>query len=668
MATELDQLSITTIRTLSIDAINQAHSGHPGLPMGAAPMAYTLWTRAMKHNPHHPQWFNRDRFVLSAGHGSMLLYSLLYLFDYGLTLDDLKNFRQWGSRTPGHPEFGRTAGVEATTGPLGQGLAMAVGMAMAEAHLGAVYNRPGYSLVDHQTYVLCGDGDLMEGVAAEAASLAGHLKLGKLIVLYDSNKVSLDGRLDQSFSENVCRRFAAYGWQTLYVADGNRVDAIEKALDEARRDRSRPSLIEVRTVIGYGAPHVQGTNQCHGSPLGEAETLETKKAYGWDHAPFFVPAEVLSHFKRLAEQGERAEEEWFDVFSAYEKQFPEPAAALKNAVAGFLPEHFAERLPVYEEGTKKATRAASGEVLNGLAGQVRELFGGSADLASSTKTTIKDSPAFLPGSYEGRNIWFGVREFAMSAAVNGMTLHGGVRAFGATFFTFSDYAKPAIRLAALMKIPSIFVFTHDSLAVGEDGPTHEPIEQLAGLRAIPNLNVIRPADGNETREAWKIALESRTTPTALVLTRQGVETFAGEREGAAEGVRRGGYIVSREKKQAEAVLIATGSEVELAIRAQALLAREAMDTRVVSLPSWRLFDRQPQAYRDSVLPPELENRVGIEMAASLGWERYIGDKGVLWTIDRFGASAPGPRVLKEFAFTPEQVADGARTLVKGRRK
>jgi transketolase len=670
MTTPLEQQSIDTIRTLSIDAIEKAKSGHPGLPMGAAPMAYTLWAKKMNHNPADPEWINRDRFVLSAGHGSMLLYSLLYLFNYGLKLDDLKQFRQWGSLTPGHPEYGHTIGVEATTGPLGQGIGMAVGMAMAEAHLGAVYNREDYDVIRHYTYALCGDGDLMEGVASEAASLAGHLKLGRLIVLYDSNKVTLDGKADMSFSENVRQRFEAYGWSTLLVENGNEVEDIAAALDKAKADENHPTLIEVRTVIGYGAPQgVSGTNKVHGSPLGSEIAKETKANYGWHHDPFFVPEEVKANFRQLAEAGQKAEDAWKEKFSAYAKAYPQLASQLKAVFSGEPDPHYADRLPVYEEGAKKATRQTSGEVINALAKTVPQLFGGAADLSSSTKTTMKEAGDFLPGSYDGRNVWFGVREFAMLAAVNGMALHGGIKPFGATFFTFSDYAKPAIRLAALMRIPSIFVFTHDSIAVGEDGPTHEPIEQLAGLRAIPNLNVIRPADGNEVREAWKIAVESKHTPTLLVFTRQGVETLPGEVKNAAEGVQKGGYVVSEAPKETDGILIATGgTEVVLAVQAQELLKQSGLSVRVVSLPCWELFRAQPQDYRDRVLLPSVKARVGIELAASLGWHEFVGLDGKLVTIDRFGASAPGDRVTTEYGFTPEHVAATMKALLQPQAK
>lgn len=664
MTESIEQLAINTIRTLSIDAIEKANSGHPGLPMGAAPMAYTLWAKVMRHNPHDPKWFDRDRFVLSAGHGSMLLYSLLHLFGYGLTVDDLKQFRQWQSKTPGHPEYGHTIGVEATTGPLGQGIAMAVGMAMAEAHLSAVYNRPGYDVVHHRTFALCGDGDLMEGVSSEAASLAGHLKLGRLIVLYDSNNISLDGNLNMSFSENVRKRFEAYGWQTLLVEDGNDTDSMKQALDEAESDETRPTLIEVKTVIGYGAPTKGGTNQVHGSPLGKEEALGAKKSYGWSYEPFTVPQEVKAHFQSLVLEKEKEEKRWKSLFSDYQKAYPKLADRLQQVIAGELDPDYAGRLPQYEEGKKLATRQSSGEVINALAETVPQLFGGAADLSSSTKTTMKKEKNFTSDSYDGRNIWFGVREFAMAAAVNGMALHGGVIPFGSTFFTFSDYAKPALRLAALMNIPSIFVFTHDSIAVGEDGPTHEPIEQLAGLRAIPGLCVLRPADGNETREAWKLAVESADHPTALVLTRQALETTAGEAAGAAAGVRRGGYVAADGGSDPAGILIATGSEVPLAVKARELLKQEGVHVRVVSLPSWDLFNQQPEAYRNEILPPDLTKRVGIEMGASLGWRQFVGDEGVLVTVDRFGASAPGDRVVSEYGFTPEHIAQTMKDLLK----
>ncbi|PJW16020.1 MULTISPECIES: transketolase [unclassified Geobacillus] len=666
MAHSIEELAITTIRTLSIDAIEKAKSGHPGMPMGAAPMAYTLWTKFMNHNPANPNWFNRDRFVLSAGHGSMLLYSLLHLSGYDVTMDDLKQFRQWGSKTPGHPEYGHTPGVEATTGPLGQGIAMAVGMAMAERHLAATYNRDGFEIINHYTYAICGDGDLMEGVASEAASLAGHLKLGRLIVLYDSNDISLDGELNLSFSENVAQRFQAYGWQYLRVDDGNNIEEIAKALEEARADLDRPTLIEVKTTIGYGAPNKAGTSGVHGAPLGAQEAKLTKEAYRWTFSEdFYVPDEVYAHFREtVQEAGAKKEAEWNERFAAYERAHPELAAQLKQAIEGKLPDGWEAALPVYEAGKSLATRSSSGEVINAIAKAVPQLFGGSADLASSNKTLIKGGGNFLPDSYEGRNIWFGVREFAMGAALNGMALHGGVKVFGGTFFVFSDYLRPAIRLAALMGLPVIYVLTHDSIAVGEDGPTHEPIEHLASLRAMPNLSVIRPADANETAAAWRLALESTDKPTALVLTRQDVPTLPTTAQLAYEGVKKGAYVVSPAKNGApEALLLATGSEVSLAVKAQEALAADGIDVAVVSMPSWDRFEAQPKSYRDEVLPPAVTKRLAIEMGASLGWERYVGAEGDILAIDRFGASAPGEKIMAEYGFTVDNVVRRVKALL-----
>ncbi|MED0702945.1 MULTISPECIES: transketolase [Aeribacillus] len=663
----IQDLSIMTIRTLSIDAIEKANSGHPGMPMGAAPMAYALWTKFMNINPENPNWFNRDRFVLSAGHGSMLLYSLLHLSGYDLSMDDIKSFRQWGSKTPGHPEYGHTPGVDATTGPLGQGIAMAVGMAMAERHLAATYNKEGYNIVDHYTYVICGDGDLMEGISSEAASLAGHLKLGRLIVLYDSNDISLDGDLNKSFSENVEERFKSMGWQVLRVEDGNNIEEISKAIEEAKLDEQRPTLIEVKTTIGYGSPNKAGTSSVHGSPLGPEETKLTKEAYAWTfEEDFYVPVEVYEHFeKNVKERGKQKEIEWNNLFEKYEKEYPELAKELKAAINGELPENWDQSLPFYEEGKSVATRSSSGEVLNAIAEKVPYFFGGSADLAGSNKTTIKGSGDFSAEDYSGRNIWFGVREFAMGAALNGMALHGGLRVFGGTFFVFSDYLRPAIRLAALMNLPVTYVFTHDSIAVGEDGPTHEPIEQLASLRAMPNLSVIRPADGNETRAAWKAALESKSTPTALVLTRQNLETIKGTKENAEEGVAKGAYVISPAKSdQPDALLLASGSEVALAIKAQQILASDGIDVQVVSMPSWDRFEKQSKDYKESVLPSSVTKRLAIEMASSLGWERYVGSEGEILAIDKFGASAPGEKIISEYGFTVENVVEKVKELVR----
>ncbi|WP_207369518.1 transketolase [Heyndrickxia coagulans] len=666
MFDKTDELAVTTIRTLSIDAIEKAKSGHPGLPMGAAPMAYTLWTRFMNQNPENPHWFNRDRFVLSAGHGSMLLYSLLHLSGYALSMDDIKNFRQYGSKTPGHPEYGHTEGVEATTGPLGQGIAMSVGMAMAERHLAAVYNKENFPVIDHYTYALCGDGDLMEGVSAEAASLAGHLKLGRLIVLYDSNDISLDGELNKAFSESVADRFKAYGWQYLRVEDGNDMAQVAKAIEEAKADTSRPTLIEVKTIIGYGSPNKSGKSAAHGAPLGEDELKLTKEAYKWTfEEDFYVPDEVYARFRELVvENGVKKEKEWASLFEAYEKQYPQLAAELKQAIKGGLPDGWDKDIPVYEEGKTLASRAASGEVLNAVSKHLPSLFGGSADLAGSNNTRLKEDKDYMPDAYEGRNIWFGVREFAMGAAMNGMALHGGVHVYGGTFFVFSDYLRPAIRLAALMGLPVTYVFTHDSIAVGEDGPTHEPVEQLPSLRAMPGLSVIRPADGNETAAAWRLALSSENHPTALVLTRQGLPTLKGTSEKALEGVSKGAYVVSpAQKETADVLLLASGSEVHLAVLAQQQLAEQKIDAAVVSMPSWDRFEQQSKAYKESVLPAQVKKRLAIEMASPFGWERYTGDEGDILSVNTFGASGNGKTVMEKYGFTVENVVARVKKLL-----
>lgn len=665
MTEKIDQLAITTIRTLSIDAIEKANSGHPGLPMGAAPMAYTLWTKHMNHNPSNPDWFNRDRFVLSAGHGSMLLYSLLHLSGYGLTMDDIKQFRQWGSKTPGHPEYGHTVGVEATTGPLGQGIGMAVGMAMAEKHLAATYNRPGYDIVDHYTYALCGDGDLMEGVAAEAISLAGHLELDKLIVLYDSNDISLDGELGMSFSENVRKRFESYGWNYLRVDDGNDIDAVSSAIEEAKGQTDGPTLIEVKTVIGYGSPNKSGKSDVHGAPLGEDEIALTKEYYKWTFdKDFHVPDEVYASFEEATTKlGRDKEQEWNELFSRYESEHAELAAQLKAAIDRKLPENLQEALPSYEAGASVATRSSSGDAINAIAEVLPSFFGGSADLAGSNKTTIANGGDFLPSNYAGRNIWFGVREFAMGTALNGMALHGGLSVFGGTFFVFSDYVRPAIRLSALMGVPVTYVFTHDSVAVGEDGPTHEPIEHLASLRAMPGLSVIRPADANESSAAWYAAITSKDTPTVLVLSRQNLAVLPATGELAMEGVQKGAYVVSpASKAEADALLLATGSEVSLAVKAQAKLKEEGLDVSVVSMPSWDRFEQQDEAYKESVLPKHVKKRLAIEMGASLGWHKYVGDQGDVLAIDTFGASAPGDLVIEKYGFTVENVVEKVKKL------
>ncbi|KEO81596.1 transketolase [Tumebacillus flagellatus] len=657
MSVNLDQLAITAIRTLSIDMIDKANSGHPGLPMGAAPMAYELWAHKMKHNPSNPKWFDRDRFVLSAGHGSALLYSLLHLFGYDLPLDQLKQFRQWGSKTPGHPEYGHTPGVEATTGPLGQGIGMAVGMAMAEAHLAATYNRDGHDVISHYTYALCGDGDLMEGVAAEAASMAGHMGLGKLIVLYDSNDISLDGQLSMAFTESVQKRFESYGWQYLRVEEGTDIEAIGQAIEQAQADANHPTLIEIRTIIGFGSPNRQGTNKVHGSPLGAQEAELTKKAYNWEHEAFEIPQAIYDHYATFKAQGEKLEAEWHEKFSAYEKAHPELAKQLKLAIDGELPSGWDAGLPAYTPDDKAmATRETSGAALNGLAKHLPTLFGGSADLAGSNNTTLKGLPVFDVKDYSGRNVWFGVREHAMGAALNGLALHGGIHPYGGTFFVFSDYLRPSIRLAALMGLPVIYVLTHDSIAVGEDGPTHEPVEHLAALRVIPNLTVLRPADGNETNEAYRWALTQHSSPVAMVLTRQKLPQLPGTGEKAREGLAKGAYVLADAEGGApQVILIATGSEVSLAMEAKKALDGQGVATRVVSMPAVNLFEQQDQAYKDSVLPPSVKARVALEMGVTAGWHKYVGDNGAVIGIDTFGASAPGDLVMKEYGFTVDNV-------------
>ncbi|BAB06071.1 transketolase [Halalkalibacterium halodurans] len=666
MSKHVEQLAVNTIRTLSIDSVEKANSGHPGMPMGAAPMAFCLWTKFMNHNPANPDWVNRDRFVLSAGHGSMLLYSLLHLTGYDLSLEELQNFRQWGSKTPGHPEYGHTPGVEATTGPLGQGVAMAVGMAMAERHLAATYNRDGYNIVDHYTYTICGDGDLMEGVSAEAASLAGHLKLGRMILLYDSNDISLDGDLHHSFSESVEDRFKAYGWHVVRVEDGNNLDEIAKAIEEAKADE-RPSLIEVKTTIGFGSPNKGGKSVSHGAPLGADEVKLTKEAYEWTYEnEFHIPEEVAAYYEQVKQQGAEKEESWNELFAQYKKAYPELASQFELAVHGDLPEGWDAVAPSYEVGKSVATRSSSGEALNAFAKTVPQLFGGSADLASSNKTLIKGEANFSRDDYSGRNVWFGVREFAMGAAMNGMALHGGLKVFGATFFVFSDYLRPAIRLAALMQLPVIYVFTHDSIAVGEDGPTHEPVEQLASLRAMPGLSVIRPADGNESVAAWKLALESKDQPTALVLSRQNLPTLEGAVDRAYDGVSKGAYVLAPANGSADLLLLASGSEVSLAVNAKEALEKEGIHAAVVSMPSWDRFEAQSAEYKEEVLPSDVTARLAIEMGSSLGWAKYVGNQGDVVAIDRFGASAPGERIMEEFGFTVQHVVARAKALLENK--
>ena len=667
---DLDQLCINTIRALSIDAVQRAESGHPGLPLGAAPMAYLIWTRFMRHNPRNPKWKGRDRFLLSAGHGSMLLYSLLHLTGYDLPLEELKSFRQWGSKTPGHPENILTAGVEITTGPLGQGFANGVGMAMGAAHLGAKFNREGFPLVDNYIYAIVSDGDLMEGVSSEAASLAGHLKLGKLIYLYDDNHVTIEGFTSLAYSEDVPKRFDAYGWHTSTVTDGNDLEAIEKAIKEAQAVTDRPSLISVKTVIGFGMP-TAGTRKAHSDAPGEEAVKETKRHLGWpEDKEFYIPDEALAEFRKTIERGEQQEREWNDLVERYTNEFNEQGEAWRLTMSGELPADWESHLPTFEGAKSIATRQASGEVINALAPYLPTLIGGSADLGPSTNTDIKDGGSFQHGSYEGRILHFGIREHGMGAALTGMSLNGGLIPFGATFMCFSDYMKPAIRLAALSHVQVVYIFTHDSVGLGEDGPTHQPVEQLAGLRAIPNLYVIRPADVHETREAWRLAILRQHAPTALVLTRQKLPLI--DRAGtyaSAEGTRRGAYVLAdgtdAEGKPVtpQLILLSTGSEVSLCLEARESLQKEGTPTRVVSMPCWDLFEEQDKAYRESVIPSTVGARLGVEAAASLGWHRWVGDSGDVLCLDRFGASAPGATALKELGFNTDNLIARARALL-----
>jgi len=666
---ELDQLCINTIRALSLDAVQKANSGHPGLPLGAAPMAYALWTRFLRHNPRNPKWDNRDRFLLSAGHGSMLIYSLLHLTGYDLPLDELKNFRQWGSRTPGHPEYGLTPGVEITTGPLGQGFANGVGMAMGGAHLAARFNQEGFPLIDHYVYAIVSDGDLMEGVASEAASLAGHLKLGKLIYLYDDNHVTIEGFTSLAFSEDVPKRFEAYGWHTHTVADGNNLDEIEAAIREAQSVTDKPSLISVKTVIGFGMP-TQGTRKAHSDAPGEDAVKETKRHLGWpEDKQFYIPDEALAHFREAIQRGEQFEAEWNELVSKYEQSHPEEAKSWRATMSGELPEGWEDHLPKFEEPKSVATRVASGDVINALAPVMPMLIGGSADLGVSNNTDIKDGGSFEAGSYDGRILHFGVREHAMGSTLTGMSLNGGLIPFGGTFLTFSDYMRPAIRLAALSEVQVIYVFTHDSIGLGEDGPTHQPIEHLAALRAIPHLFVIRPADSPEVSEAWRIAILRRNGPTALALTRQKVGVIDRNKFAKADGLRRGAYILA-EAQAADGsvttpklILIATGSEVSLVMEARDKLQGEGVPTRVVSFPCWELFNEQSQEYRDEVLPPAVTARLAVEAGVRQGWDQYVGSSGDVVCLDRFGASAPGDVAMRELGFNVDNVLKHARALL-----
>jgi transketolase len=676
---ELDQLCINTIRTLTLDAVQKAESGHPGLPLGAAPMAYVLWTRFLRHNPKNPKWENRDRFLLSAGHGSMLIYSLLFLTGYDLSLDEIKNFRQWGSKTPGHPENVLTPGVEITTGPLGQGFGNGVGMAMAGAHLAEKFNRDEFPVIDHNIFAIVSDGDLMEGVASEAASLAGHLKLGKLIYLYDDNKVTIEGFTDLAFTEDVPKRFEAYGWHTVTVEDGNDLQAIETAICEAQSVGSKPSLISVKTTIGYGMP-TAGTRKAHSDAPGEEAVRETKRQLGWpDDKQFYVPDEALAHFRQAIERGARLEEKWKSLVEKYLEQHSELGNTWRTTMSGELPAAWEQHLPSFADAKPMATRAASGEVINALAPHMPMLIGGSADLGVSNNTDIKGRGDFEAGKYAGRIIHFGVREHAMGATLTGMSLNGGLIPFGGTFLTFSDYMRPAIRLAALSEVQVIYVFTHDSVGLGEDGPTHQPVEHLAALRAIPHLFVIRPADSHEVREAWRIAILRRQAPTALALTRQKVPLIDRKRYAPAEGLRRGAYILAEAEGPVRTgsgsdrvtvgavdpklILIATGSEVSLALEAREKLQAEGTPTRVVSMPCWELFEDQAEEYRDEVLPSAVTARLAIEAAVRQGWERYVGPRGEVVCLDHFGASAPGDVALRELGFNVDNVLKRAKAIL-----
>ncbi|HAF70056.1 MAG: Transketolase [Acetothermia bacterium 64_32] len=675
MEDRVDRLCVNALRFLAADMIQEAGSGHPGLPLGAAPMAYVLWDRHLRHNPKDPHWFDRDRFVLSAGHGSALLYALLHLYGYDLPLSQLRRFRRWGSKTPGHPEAGLTPGVEVTTGPLGQGVGMGVGMAIAEAHLASLFNRPGHTVIDHYTYVLASDGDLMEGVAAEASSLAGHLRLGKLIVLYDDNGVSLAGTTNLTFSEDVAKRYEAYGWQVLRVGDGNDLEGIDSAIRKAKEEASRPTLIMVRTVLGYGAPTKAGTYKAHGAPLGEEELAAAKERLGWPTEPkFYVPEEALAHFRAALKRGEAWEREWKERLSRYEKEHPGLAAELSRRIRGELPGGWEQGLPEFSPDEKGvATRKASGKILQALGERIPELIGGSADLNPSVNTVLPGKGDFqAPGEkpegvqgdaggawdHSGRNIHFGVREHAMGAVANGIARHGGLIPFCGTFLVFSDYMRPPMRLAAMMGCRVIYVFTHDSVGIGQDGPTHQPVEQLMGLRTVPGLTVIRPCDASETVEAWKAALQA-TGPTALILSRQDLPVLDRHRYAPAEGLKQGGYVLWQARAGTpEVIIIATGSEVHVALKAAEALSQEGRNVRVVSLPSWELFERQPRRYREEVLPPGVP-RVAVEAGVTLGWERYA-DAAI--GVDRFGASAPGAEVMERLGISPERVVAQVRSL------
>ncbi len=654
---KIDELCVNTLRMLSVDMVEKARSGHPGMPMGAAPMAYVLWTRFLRHNPENPRWINRDRFILSAGHASALLYSLLYLTGYDLSLDELKRFRQWGSRTPGHPEYRTTPGVETTTGPLGQGLANAVGMAIAQQFIAAHFNRPGHEIIDHYIYVMVSDGDLMEGISHEAASLAGHLRLGRLIFLYDNNQISIEGSTQLTFTEDVLKRFDAYGWHVQEVEEGNDLSAIHGAIEAAIKD-PRPSFISIKTIIGYGSPNRQGTSKSHGEPLGPEEAELTKKNLGWPVEPFYVPEEALNHFRKAIEQGRKWEEDWNIRYEAYKKEYPEEAARLEKLFRGELPQDWDKELPAFEPSQDgMPTRVASGKVLNILASRIPNIIGGSADLGPSNKTLISEAGDFGPDNYKGRNLRFGVREHAMGAILNGMALYNGLIPYGGTFLVFSEYMRPAIRMAAIMRLKVIYIFSHDSIGVGEDGPTHQPIEQLASLRSIPGLTVIRPCDANEVVEAWRYAIEEKDGPVALVLTRQTLPVIDRKGLSPATGLRKGAYVLKEAGGKTDVVLIATGSEVYPVLGAAEILESKGIGARVVSMPCCEIFDKQPEDYKRKIIPDDAKLKVAIEAGISAGWHKYVGCDGEVIGIDRFGASAPYKVLFEKFCFTPEAIAE-----------
>jgi transketolase len=665
----IDELSINTIRTLAMDAVQKANSGHPGMPMGAAPMAYALWTQFLKFNPKNPKWLNRDRFILSAGHGCMLLYSLLYLTGYDLTLDDIKNFRQYGSKTAGHPEYGHAPGIEVTTGPLGQGFANGVGMAIGQKYLASRYNPNGNDIINYRIFAIVSDGDLMEGISSEAASLAGHLQLGNIIYLYDDNHISIEGNTKITFTEDSAKRFESYGWHVQVLEEGNDLEKISNAIHNAINEKSKPSLIKIRTHIAYGSPNKQDSASAHGSPLGEEEVKLTKKNLGWDPDKYFyVPDEVLKHFRKAIDNGKKFESEWNEKFNEYKKDNPELAREIESLIENktIIKGNWQKQLPEFKSSDGKiATRAASGKVLNAISENLPMLIGGSADLAPSNDTHLKDYPAFEPESFNGRNFHFGVREHTMGSILNGMALTNGIIPYGGTFLTFSDYMRPPIRLAALMGIRTIYVFTHDSIGLGEDGPTHQPVEQIAALRSIPNITVIRPADANETVYAWKTAIEHTTGPVALVLTRQKLPIIDRSDFSLAENLGKGAYVLSEAKnKKIDVILIGTGSEVSLCIEAQKKLQEEKISARVVSMPSWELFERQKEEYKESVLPKSVKKRLAVEAACEFGWAKYTGDEGITITVNKFGASAPGEIVMEKYGFTVENIVEHVKDLIK----